>query len=149
MSKFSRPLSNALPNTSGRSRLLPIGVILATTVCLGLAAHVLPQRDDVIPYANWFVTLIPESWNNIVITDVASTDYPTRGPAAETASTQSAPAIPARIVYPDASTPRSITKPDAVATSSRFSLPGIVSTGPSVAALVQPVNTPTTSGGTT
>src|SRR5207302_10740240 len=68
--------------------------------------------------------------------------------AAQTSSTQSAPVIPERpVVSIDVSTPRSITKPDAV--SRRFSLPGIVSTGPSVASLVQPVSPASTSGSTT
>src|SRR5437899_12568322 len=113
MSKFSRPLPNALPKTSGRSHLLPIAaVILATTVCLGLAARVLPERDYDIPYSNWFVTFIPESWNNIVSKHVTPTEYRSR-PAAQTSSTQSAPVIPERpVVSIDVSTPRSITKPD-------------------------------------
>src|SRR2546423_1244929 len=141
MPKLSRPLSNALPKTS-RSRLLPIAaVILATTVCLGLAARVLPESDYVIPYPNWFVTLIPESWNNMVSTNVASADQETRRPAAQTLSTQSAAVIPEPAgVFLDASAPRSIMSADAVSTSSQFSFAGTASTRPSGGALLHPGN---------
>src|SRR4051812_43713334 len=151
MFKFPRPLRNPLPKTSSGSRLLPIAaVILASTVCLSLAARVFPQPDAATSWTNWFVTLVPESWNNVVSTNVASADHGTPGPALQTASTKSAAVIPERTVVSfDASAPRSITKPDAVSTSSGFSLPGIVSTGPSASALAQPVNAATGSANPT